>query len=257
MAKNTKQRNHNITKNFMSDLKLLVYTNDSQFGNKYITLPGFRFEQFLQKSTDLPVGSKWLESKLLTSCRKLCLMWTAGDNAVNAEQEFYAATFHETPALFGEDAINVHYHLEALILFARSSLDIAAGLFGFSLPAPFPKGKFDSFNKLVKTIIKSLPDAEISFAFKNMQKDQKSWFSILCGTEKGRSLRDKIVHQTEFPIDYTELNPPSEKERAIVRINRSEFLPLQEFINIVRNGVVANYLKFEELCTQKGKKVRS
>jgi hypothetical protein len=75
---------------------------------------------------------------------------------------FYSGTIDDSPALFGEDAANVHYHLEALVLFARSSLDIAAAAFGELLPSPFPRKRYDSFNDLLKAIAKSATPAGLA-----------------------------------------------------------------------------------------------
>jgi hypothetical protein len=54
----------------------------------------------------------------------------AADRSWGAEREFYSSTLHESPALFGHEAVELCYHLEAFVFFARSSLDIAAAVFG-------------------------------------------------------------------------------------------------------------------------------
>lgn len=82
------------------------------------------------------------------------MMWHAGKEFLKAENEFYGTTIKEAPALFGESAVDVHYHLEAMVLFARSAMDIASTIFGWNLPDPFPKGRYDSFNKIIKEIVK-------------------------------------------------------------------------------------------------------
>jgi hypothetical protein len=130
------------------------------------------------------------------------MMWVAGDRAIEAEAEFYSATYHDSPALFGEEAVNLHYHLESFVLFARSALDIASRLFGALLPEPFQKKRFDSFNDLVKAIMASSQPPGLVATFKGLRDDPFSWPSFVADVQKGRSLRDKLVHQIGFPIEY-------------------------------------------------------
>jgi hypothetical protein len=143
------------------------------------------------------------------------MMWEAGDRALEAEDEFWSSTIQEAPALTGADAVNVHYHLEALVLFARASLDIAANMFGWLLPNPFPQMRCDSINTLLKNVQKFGP-AELQAYIRSLREADDSWLSIIAGTTRGRSLRDKLSHQIEFPIDYVEFRPTSEKRYAIV-----------------------------------------
>ena len=175
-------------------------------------------------------------------------MWQAGLNSLEAEAEFYATTIKDAPALFGEDAIKVNYHLESLVLFARSSLDVASTIFGYLLPDPFSKKRYDSFNKVVKEIIKHNGNLEFAPQFVGWRDDEVSWLSIISNTHKGRSLRDKITHQMDFPIDYEELHPPSEKDTAIVWINRNNYLPLSDFVQILMHGVINCFLMLETIC---------
>ena len=234
----------------MSNLNLLVYP-ENPFDDAFDPLPGITIEPILHWCTAIP-GADYLllESKLDYSCRKLCLMWYAGEKAIQGESDFYSRTIQDAPALFGEEAILLNYHLEAFVLLVRSALDIASTLFGWILPAPFPRNRFDSFNKLVKRITNTEDRLDIATFFDNLRDDQKSWLSILAGQEKGRSLRDKIAHQTEFPLEYMELNPPSEKESAVVYINDDCFLTLPDFVNEVRYGVVQGFLNLEGLCAE-------
>ncbi|KQQ24140.1 hypothetical protein ASF58_16280 [Methylobacterium sp. Leaf125] len=67
----------------------------------------------------------------------------------------------------------------------------------------------------------------------------------MCGAERGRALRDKVTHQIAFPIAYAELRLASEKESPVVRLSKTTTKPLDEFLDAVRDGVVANFLKLE------------
>ncbi|MCI5158901.1 MAG: hypothetical protein D3906_10790 [Candidatus Electrothrix sp. AUS1_2] len=229
-----------------SFLKLCIFPQDA-FSGKYETLPGLKLEQQINKIQHQNDTIE-LERKLHQSCHKLCLMWRAGINAIEAEADFYSRTTKDAPALFGEDAININYHLEGLVLFARSALDVASSIFGCLLPDPFTKKRYDSFNKLVKEIINNSGELEFCTKFENWRNDELSWLSIISNTHKGRSLRDKITHQMDFPIDYIELHPPSEKETAIVWVTNCKYLPLDEFIQTLSHGVIDCFLMLEAIC---------
>jgi hypothetical protein len=111
--------------------------------------------------------------------------------------------------LFGEDAIRPGYHLEAFILFMRSSLDIASAGFGALHPLLLggknkPK-QFDSFHGLTRELVDRVKaDPRVGETFlggfysHNAYQDDRSWPSVYC--RKRRSLRDKLAHQTAFPI---------------------------------------------------------
>lgn len=229
-----------------SCIETCVYPENT-FDNQFTKLPGVdlydAIEDYFGVSDDVFLI---LKSKLEQSCRKLCMMWHAGRQALEAENEFYGTTIKEAPALFGESAVNIYYHLEAMVLFARSSMDIASTIFGWTLPDPFPKRRYDSFNKIIKEIDKE-PNSELYEYIHNLRETDTSWLSIIAGKERGRSLRDKLAHQTEFPIDYTELNPNSEKRYAVVKISE-DLIPLQTFIDTLCLGVISGYLEIEKHC---------
>jgi len=129
------------------------------------------------------------------------MMCIAAERAKAAEADFYSTTIRDAPALFGDDAIEVAYHLESFIFFARSSLDVSSVIFGEFLL----NKDYDSFNDLSKAILKMGSKLKtLSDHVSTLRKDDYSWFSVLCGTERGRALRDKVAHQTGFPIDYEE-----------------------------------------------------
>jgi hypothetical protein len=237
-----------------------VYPQDLPEGLAIKRLPGIHLEGLLDTEvSDFPTRRR-LERKLEHSCRKIVMMCVAAERAIHAEREFYSSTVQDAPALFGEHAIEIAYHLEAFILFARSSLDIAAGLFGYFL---FAGKRYDSFNELCKTIVKEVGGQNyildelspaVSQPFRTAlprniavhQKNEFSWLSVLCGSERGRALRDKIAHQTGFPIDYEEFSLTSEKEHAVVSLAPDFTMSLPCFIKVVREGVVENYLGFED-----------
>lgn len=226
---------------------LISVYSDTSLQKSITSLPGAALSKHLLNSRYSIEGAVDLHRKLEQACRKLCLMWQAADWALDAEQEFYCATFHDSPGLFGHEAVVVHYHLEAFVLFARSALDLSANVYGALLPPPFQRRRYDSFNKLVKEITR-LKNTPLRDYFCKLRQDSTSWVSVVSGSERGRSLRDRISHQTEFPLDYIELRPDSEKEFAVVRVNSCEPVPLPHFISSVRDGVIDGFNRFESEC---------
>ncbi len=224
-----------------SDLEILVYPDPVPTGLAMSRLPGVYLERFLDVNIDDPARYKFLDSKLQHCCRKLVLMCLASERAEEAEREFYNETIKEAPALFGRHAAEIAYHLEAFIFFARSSLDVASALFSDLL---FQK-RTDSFNELTKKLLNRSDYAGALSDLSLLREREDSWFSILCGTTRGRALRDKVAHQTGFPIDYEELTLESEKERAVVRLSNQVSKPLDVFLSEVRSGVIQNFLYFE------------
>ena len=220
---------------------------DGALDNKYDPLPGMRLMSLLE-TLGPDYEPRRLSTKVEQSCRKLAFMWTAGDWARAAESDFYASAVRESPALFGQEAVNVQYHLEALVLFARSALDIGSACFGELLPPPFVSKRYDSFNDLLKAIVKTGNPSHLASAIKSWRDDEHSWLSIVADIQRGRSLRDKLAHQIEFPLAYEELDSSSEKESAVVVLGRHYRIPLQQFIDKLRVGTVECYLVIESAC---------
>lgn len=232
----------------ISHLKYSVYPA-SPLGGRCEPLPGYRIAKYLDEPawhSDLDMDR--FERKVFHSCRKLCYMWKASEEAVRQEKEFYSTTVKDAPVLYGESAIELQYHLEACVMFARSALDIASWAFSSCLPDPFPRKSVDSFNDLVKASLKPENRISISEELGKERNRDDGWMSLIAGTTKGRSLRDKLAHQAEFPIDYLELNPRSEKRSAIVWIASNKYLPLPQFLDCLCNGVIGAYLLFEGEC---------
>lgn len=137
--------------------------------------------------------------------------------------------------LIWDDEIELLYHLEAMILFGRSALDIVAYVF-----STFLLGKrTDSFNKLCQSLMKASNSSllELKEAIKSKESVEASWLNILRGGEKGRSVRDKIAHQTIANIEYREVKPTSEKEYCHVVV-KDKAIPLERFIEEVTEGVI-------------------
>ncbi|MDB4884274.1 MAG: hypothetical protein JWL95_3040 [Gemmatimonadetes bacterium] len=226
-------------------LAVLVYP-ENPFGGRVSPLPGVRLEAALGSLCgDLRQRA---EQKLWHGCRKLALAWFGADQSLAAESDFYAQTFHDIPVLFGEHAITVHYHLEAFVLLARASMDVTAGAFGLLLGAPFPSGRYDSFNDLVKTILKVMPESALGQYFVDISSQSTSWLTVLTSLGDRRGLRDKLAHQIEFPIEYVPVSEHSDRERPLVILSKDVALPLEEFVEMVRAGMIAGFLRLEDAC---------
>jgi len=126
---------------------------DGAFDGRFHPLPGLGLATALDLSTLEPEDWHRSVRKVEQSIRKMLMMWTAGDKVVEAEREFYRTTIQEAPALLGRHAVEVQYHCEAMIFFARSALDLIAYVFAKLLPPPLNLKRTDSFNDLLKAIV--------------------------------------------------------------------------------------------------------
>ena len=195
---------------------------------------------------------KLLSTKIANYCRKLYMMHLAGEKTLLWEQEFISTQNREMPVLIWEDEIEMLYHLEAMILFGRSALDIGAYVFTRLLLPPIGQKRIDSFNDFSKNILKSNDEySELKVALQALENNEESWYRLLCGITKGRSLRDKIAHQTVIHIDYRETRPYSEKEYCHVILGKYQGVPLEKFITDLSSGVMNFCLLSEDVIVKK------
>ena len=179
-----------------------------------------------------------LQTKLFNYCRKLCMFHFAGNKTINWEREFISTQDRSSPVLIWKDETELLYHLEAMLLFGRSALDIFAYILAKTLFHPLGQKRIDSFNKFSKELIQS--DCNELVDLKNFilesQEKATNWHQLLCGV-KGRALRDKVAHQTIARIEYIETNPNSEKESCHIVVSDSSAVPLAEFVESLTGGV--------------------
>jgi hypothetical protein len=219
---------------------------ENAFDNEVDPLPGIRIEQLLTTRLDnLPNRDLYL-TKLEGGCRKLCLSWEGAKRALDAEADFYETTIPYSPALFGKEAVALIYHLEATVLFARSALDLLSSVLAGLWPDNLKSKRYDSFNDFSKDLIKMHPRSAAGVTLAAARDEDCGWLGVLCA-ERGRALRDKIAHQMEFPINYAELHPPSEKESAIVILGADKYLPLPEFLRRGTRGPLNMFCQFEQI----------
>lgn len=131
-----------------------------------------------------------------------------------------------------------------MIIFARNALDVAAYVYGDLLFGT----RVDSFNKLIKKVKTS--DDSLFCELKDYFDKETFAFSLLCGEERGRALRDIIIHQANVKMSYYEYKENSEKERLFLLLKDRE--PLD--INIFAVTFIQDVLRiFEEVnnCCKK------
>lgn len=62
-------------------------------------------------------------------------------------------------------------------------------------------------------------------------EDDTHAFRLLCGSERGRALRDQIIHQTNIRLDFLEYKKGSDKEKLFIILGKENFeIPYKEFM---------------------------
>ena len=51
-----------------------------------------------------------------------------------------------------------------------------------------------------------------------------------------------------IPLINAELNPWSEKESPIVILDKENWLPLDKFVDTLREGIIEGYMELESMC---------
>lgn len=171
----------------------------------------------------------YLKEKAVICHQKIKMMLFAEKCAIDNLNEFEISQNMEMPCLFGDDKITLLYHTESTILFARNALDVVATIFHY---IAFHE-RNDSFNKFAKKILKDESDKFICLKSYICEIDELNThaFRLLCGSEKGRSLRDQIIHQTNIRLDYYEYKESSDKEMLFFVLDKGEVvIPYREFM---------------------------
>ena len=144
--------------------------------------------------------------------------------------------------------MEVQYHCEAMIFFARSALDLAAYAFAKLLPPPLTQKRTDSFNDLLKAIVATEEHKSLGELVDSWRTAEPGWLPLVAEVEKGRSLRDQLAHQMGFPLRYLDISLETEKRSAVVVIGGNIPVPLGELIATLRTGVVGAFVALENEC---------
>lgn len=160
-----------------------------------------------------------LHSKALSCQDKISMMHYAYGNALKALHDFEATQNMDIPALYGNDEMEISFYTESMIIFARTALDVIATIL---FQAIFDK-RGDSFNKFSKAIKKDINNNLSVFkaAFSKYENTSMHAYLLLCGSEKGRALRDQLIHQTTVKLQYDEYGN-GEKEQLYIILNKDE-----------------------------------
>lgn len=185
---------------------------------------------FIENNYAIDTETKsYLKEKAVICHQKIKMMLFAEKCAIKYLDEFEISQNMEIPCLFGDDETVLLYYTESTILFARNALDVVATIFHYTA---FQE-RNDSFNKFIKKILKD--ESDKFFYLKSyiceINKFDIHAFHLLCGSEKGRSLRDQIVHQTNIKLEYFEYKEGSEKEKLFIMLYKGEIvIPYREFM---------------------------
>lgn len=130
-----------------------------------------------------------------------------------------------------DDEIKILYNLESMVLLVHSVLDLAAYVYSELLL----NERNNSFNKFIKKLNKEDSKKNIvtiNEFFKQFNNSDINVYILLCGTQKGRVLRNIIVHQLVLTLEYLEIDSNSENESLHVIVDKKD-IPYQIFINII------------------------
>lgn len=188
-----------------------------------------------------------LYSKIENASRKLLMMFMAKKNTLESEFSARMEVSQYLDPLFGLYEVDVLYHIEAMILFARSILDIFAYVSAYFLI----NLKVDSFTKFCKKVMDS-HDINLESLKANIELkiyDKNNWIHFLSSIS-GRSLRDKIAHQTKIKLEYHEISETSDKVYCHVNFN-DNLIPLNQFVDKLCNGVIDYCLFIEDFIINK------
>lgn len=170
-----------------------------------------------------------LKEKAVTCHQKIKMMMFAEKCAIKKLNEFETSQNMEMPCLFGDDETTLLYHTESTILFARNALDVVAAIFHYIVFSE----RNDSFNKFTKKILNNENGKFVYLKsyICEIDKFDTHAFRLLCGSEKGRALRDQIVHQTNIKLEYDEYKEGSDEEKLFIVLYKGEIMiPYREFM---------------------------
>lgn len=179
--------------------------------------------------------------KALAAHQKLAMMYFAEYNIHNVKSDFESTQNMEIPALYGVGKTQLLFYVESMILFARNALDVAATVYSKLIL----NRRTDSYNEFSKRILSSDDPLlkELKTYLENHSNDTLSAFRLLCGTEKGRALRDIIVHQANINLQYLEYKENSDKERLFLILKDTYPIDFNDFVSVFLEDVEELFIK--------------
>lgn len=233
----------------------------------WMTLEDVQIEQtFVAKDIALLAEAKYPENvsedvdklfdfmydKALATHQKLSMMMFAKSKLKEVKADFESTQNMNCPALYGVSKTMILFYFESMIVFARNALDVAAYVYSDLLLGQ----RKDSFNDVIKKVKKMTDPLYHDFqAFLDAAYDVESSdilaLSLLCGTERGRALRDTIVHQANVKMGYYEYKEGSEKEHLFLELKGFEQLDLDVFIDDFTDDVIRVLEETNNCCRRK------
>jgi hypothetical protein len=242
-----------------------IYGPKNTLKKEYGEVPGYIIFPHLSTIAEANSLPEWslsiITAKVLQYCRRLHFMHIAGQKALRRESKFIARLDHASPSLTWPEELEILYHLEGMVLYGRCALDAIAHVSN-ALLFRGGDGMFieDRFFEFSKRILKSRMDvlADLKESLTDSSGEQPSWFRLLCGTESGRSLRDRLSYQRIARIEYLESRPGDEMEvcHAVIktidegkpRFNR---MPLIQLVDDIRFGVMNFAVNLEKAMVKR------
>lgn len=187
-----------------------------------------------------------LYSKALVMQQKMAMLQYAVFHYQEAKKDFESTQCMNIPALYGMGKTKILFYVEAAIVFARNLLDVGAHIYSDILL----DCREDSFNKLCKKIAKQTDPVFTEFKNKLAYWGETdiSTYRLLCGVEKGRALRDIIIHQTNVKLSYYEYKEGSEKERLFIELAGYAPIDLDIFVEEFVQGLKEIIDECDNLC---------
>lgn len=203
----------------MTDLEMI----DSQYEDicQDNLISTYKMQEFIEQELNKGIISEEdynrLKEKVLVCHQKMRMMFYSRSEVLKILNNFEVTQNMDFPCLFGLERTKILFYTESLVLLARSALDVSAYLFSYLCL----KKRKDSFNDFSKIILSGKEDfCELYNYFLTQSDSDMSIYRLLCGSEKGRALRDIIAHQTNIKLEYFEYKENSEKERLFVIIDK-------------------------------------
>lgn len=203
-------------------------------------------------SEDVDKVFDFMYDKALATHQKLAMMMFAKSKFLEAKADFESTQNMNWPTLYGVSKTMLLFYFESMIIFARNALDVAAYVYSDLL---FGNRK-DSFNDLIKKVKKSADPAlnELNHFLVDEYDDEAdvpSALKLLCGTERGRALRDTIIHQANVKMEYYEYRENSEKEHLFLELKDTAPFDIDIFVEHFTQDVINVLEKINACCNQK------
>lgn len=191
----------------------------------------------------------FLYDKALAVHQKIAMMLYAKNRFIEIKEDFESTQNMNVPAFYGMGKTGLLFYFEGMIIFARNVLDVAA----FVYSDLFFDQRIDSFNKFMKKVKESEDPLleELKQYYIKEEKGETSTLRLLCGSEKGRALRDIIVHQANVHMAYHEYKENSEKEHLFLEVKDVAPIDMDFFMSYFTQDVIDIPEMTNQYCRRK------